>query len=315
MSPSEVLAEAGLAPNLLDTAGTLIPPTDYYALWSAIRAVSSDASIGIRLARSVRSDITEPFFLAIMNAADVAGAIEVVVRFRRLLDPQDLISSKDESGALSLAYQWPECARPVPQVLVDAELALLVEVCRRCTGDDSLTPSRLELSTATLESGAGHAEFFRCPVQLGAGRNALTFAAQDLARRFTTYNPEMLNALMPYLQANTPPLSLVDRVRSAIAGKMRGRRPDVSSVARELAMSTRALQRAMKGCGVTFRMLVDEVRRKHAEAYLRGTNFSDGEVAFLLGFEDSNSFYRAFRSWEGQSPSSFRLKARTGAGH
>ena len=30
------------------------------------------------------------------------------------------------------------------------------------------------------------------------------------------------------------------------------------------------------------------------------------EVAFLLGYEDSNSFYRAFRTWKGTTPAHWR---------
>ncbi len=30
------------------------------------------------------------------------------------------------------------------------------------------------------------------------------------------------------------------------------------------------------------------------------------EVAFLIGYEDQNSFYRAFRLWEGDTPSNWR---------
>lgn len=41
------------------------------------------------------------------------------------------------------------------------------------------------------------------------------------------------------------------------------------------------------------------------------------EVAFLLGFEDANSFLRAFRLWEGQTPTRWRathppIKTRAG---
>ena len=39
------------------------------------------------------------------------------------------------------------------------------------------------------------------------------------------------------------------------------------------------------------------------------------EAAFLLGYEDTNSFFRAFQAWEGTSPGAWRtrLGARKGA--
>jgi AraC-like DNA-binding protein len=33
-----------------------------------------------------------------------------------------------------------------------------------------------------------------------------------------------------------------------------------------------------------------------------------GEVAFLLGFEEVNSFMRAFHSWEGTTPARWRTR-------
>ena len=74
-------------------------------------------------------------------------------------------------------------------------------------------------------------------------------------------------------------------------------------------MSTRAMQRLLKDKGTSFRQVLDEVRNEHARGYLSSTAFSDGEVSFLLGFEDPNSFYRAFRSWNGMSPSEFRRQS------
>ena len=123
-----------------------------------------------------------------------------------------------------------------------------------------------------------------------------------------------MNALIPHLQANTraSPESVLARVRSVIAERVRGQRPTAPAVARELAMSTRAMQRVLNDHGTTFRRLLDEVRNEHARGYLASTSFSDGEVSFLLGFDDPNSFYRAFRSWNGMSPSEFRRHSAAG---
>jgi helix-turn-helix protein len=47
-----------------------------------------------------------------------------------------------------------------------------------------------------------------------------------------------------------------------------------------------------------------------AHEYLNRPEMDLTEVAFLLGYEDSNSFYRAFRTWEGTTPSQLRAALR-----
>lgn len=315
LSPAQVLASARLPSRLLDPPGRYVPQSDYFALWRAIRAVSGDPNIGIVLATSVKPELTEPLFLAILSAVNLADAIAVVSRFKRLLEPEDLYISNDgDSKQLVVTYDWPECEETIPQALVDAELSFLVEIGRRGTANPDLSPCEVWLRASELEAGSTHTDFFRCGIRLDAGSNALVFTADDTERPFATHNPQLLTALLPYLQANTPasPTSAVARVRSVIAERVRGQRPDAHDVARELAMSTRAMQRMLRDNGTSFRQLLDEVRNEHARGYLTATAFSDGEVSFLLGFEDPNSFYRAFRSWNGMSPSEYRRQAAGG---
>jgi len=81
-------------------------------------------------------------------------------------------------------------------------------------------------------------------------------------------------------------------------------------VARELGLSDRTLQRRIIDDGATFRQLLLEVRQELAHEYLNRPEMDVTEVAFLLGYEDSNSFYRAFRTWEGTTPSQLRAALR-----
>src|SRR5689334_5704469 len=83
ISHAEVLAAAGLPSRLLDEEPLRLPMADYFALWSAIRTVSRDPSIGITLARSFSPDLTEPLFLAILSAASIDAAIDVVAAYKR----------------------------------------------------------------------------------------------------------------------------------------------------------------------------------------------------------------------------------------
>ena len=35
-------------------------------------------------------------------------------------------------------------------------------------------------------------------------------------------------------------------------------------------------------------------------------SWTNGEIAYLLGYDDTNSFYRAFRTWTGTTPDTIR---------
>lgn len=310
VAPDEVLALAGLPPGLFAGPGATLPVPAYFELWRAIRKVSDDPDIGIALARAVRADFTEPYFLAVLGSATLGAAVEVITRYKRILSPEDVDLRVDRAtGEATVIYRSPGGAGPPPQALVDAELAFLTEVARRVAVD---APLRVELATPVLDAPSGHAAYFGCPIRLGAPHNALVLAAADLERPLGTHNPALLRALVPYLRANTPtaPTGEVERVRSAIARRLPGVRPTVDTVARDVTMSGRSLQRLLHEHGTSFREMLDEVRHEHARGYLGATSFSDTEIAFLLGFGDPASFYRAFRAWTGMSPGRFRERRR-----
>jgi AraC-like DNA-binding protein len=76
---------------------------------------------------------------------------------------------------------------------------------------------------------------------------------------------------------------------------MAGKRPTLQDIAQELGMSARTLQRRLTDAGITFQQLVEDTRRELARHYLKQRAVELNEAAFLLGFADTNSFFRAFQ--------------------
>jgi AraC-like DNA-binding protein len=161
---------------------------------------------------------------------------------------------------------------------------------------------------------------FGCRVRFKAGRNALIFRTSDLDLPFVTHNEELVTMigaqLDSELNARNTSRNIGERVKDVLKRSLAGRRPTLHDVAKEIGVGERTLQRRLTGEGITFQQLLEDTRRELARHYLQQHAIELNEAAFLLGFEDANSFFRAFQEWEGTSPGEWRasLKSLTALG-
>ena len=100
--------------------------------------------------------------------------------------------------------------------------------------------------------------------------------------------------------------NFLERVRLAIQQKLTGRRPTIDDIADALHVSSRTLQRRLQDAGSNFQRVLEEARHHLARHYLNNSVLELNETAYLLGYEDGNSFVRAFRAWEGVPPARWR---------
>ena len=155
-----------------------------------------------------------------------------------------------------------------------------------------------------------HEQVLRCPVRLGAGENALIFAASDLAVPCLSASAEMLAGLERLaddaLGKLLPPDSLVAQVRALIDAEPGARPPTADRVASVLGISARTFARKLAEISTSYQDIVDQLRSERARCYLVEEGLPVTEVAARLGFSDASAFHRAFRRWFGQSPSEMK---------
>ncbi|MFL6445015.1 MAG: helix-turn-helix transcriptional regulator [Candidatus Sulfotelmatobacter sp.] len=121
----------------------------------------------------------------------------------------------------------------------------------------------------------------------------------------------MLATVAPQLEAELneqlAQKNLNEQAKAILKQLLAGQRPAIQDLARELHLSTRTLQRRLTEQGISFQRVLDEARRELAHHYLLHSSRELNETAYLLGYEDANSFFRAFRQWEGTTPGEWRL--------
>lgn len=70
-------------------------------------------------------------------------------------------------------------------------------------------------------------------------------------------------------------------------------------VAMRLSMSESTLRRRLRAEHTSYRLLLDEVRRFRCDKALSNPRVGGKLLAAQLGFQQTNSFYRAFSKWIG----------------
>ncbi len=305
---SAVLRRAGLPQDLFKQTRILVTTKELFALWHAIGEVSKDSSIGLKL--GTESSITRfhPMGIAALSTESFGAAIDHMARYKKLSAPEEILheTSNDE---WSIQFRWSLAVDVEPAVLVEHCFAWVLTIARQGTGT-RITPVRVELvqmrsHTKVLE------RHFGCPVVCGASRNAIIFRAKDASSSFVTRNAELLEMLAPQFEQELKDRSndedrFIELVRGAIQQRLTGHRPVVEDIARDLHMSSRTLQRRLQDSGSSYQRVLDEARHQMARYYLGNSVLELAEAAYLLGYEDANSFARAFRTWEGMPPKHWR---------
>jgi AraC-like DNA-binding protein len=304
---SSILERAGLPAGLFDQPRILLSTEEFFALWRGIGQISSDPAIGLALGTETKTEHFDPVVLAALSTSNFGEAMRQIARYKQLSCPEEVVLEPgDEEWAIQ--FRWLLANEEEPAVLTDLCFAWVLSIARVGTGM-RISPMRLELQRPRANARPLE-RHFGCPVVFGAARNAIVFRGADAELRFVTRNAELLAMLAPQLdeelKQHKGEESFPERVRATIQRKLTGSRPKMEEIARELHISSRTLQRRLQDAGSNFQKALEEARHQLARHYLTNSLLELSETAHLLGYEDSNSFVRAFRVWEGIPPAHWR---------
>jgi AraC-like DNA-binding protein len=311
LAPMAVLRQAGLPIGLFEQSKIWITTEEMFALYNAIAEISGDPAIGLKLGSEQRIERYDPIAIAALYTRSFRDALDRMARYKRLTCPEEIRIMK-HGNECAVRFVWLLADRAEPATLIDACFAWIVAIGRRGIGR-SVTPKRVEFKRPESKRRL-YENHFACPVRFGARHNMLLFRNEDLAQPFLTHNPDLLEMVAPQLDLELKQQlaheSLKEQVKGILKKFLAGQRPRLEDVAVELRVSTRTLQRRLLGERITFQNLAEEARRELAQHYLLQPSLELNETAYLLGYEDPNSFFRAFHKWEGTSPGEWRSARR-----
>jgi AraC-like DNA-binding protein len=285
-----------------------VPRSAHVRLWEVIAERPLGLEMGARLGLVGLGVIG----YAMQHGATAGEALAWLQRYRAVVHPDAvprMERRQDDDGAARVAFVQvmpPPFARL--REPVDCQAAATVAAIQTLTGT-SIHPLAVALQHGQPADPRRHQAHFGCPITWGAPALEVVFDAALMDAPLPRSESHLFGYLArraEELLARMPAASFAERTRQEIGALLAQGEPALAAVARRMGVSARTLHRRLEAEGTGFTALVEEARRERAFLLLSDPRLSASETAFLLGYADPATFFRAFRRWTAQTPQDWR---------
>lgn len=294
---AEMLEGLGLSLEGLGVTGATIPHDAACTIWRQLSS-SQPSNFGVRF--SERFDVRGFGLVGYLAAASASlgDMLTRVVSFHDLVKrpPTAVLTRRQES--FSIVETVPPGMQPWPSALAESILGAYLSVSRRLTGA-RITAVQVRFQHAAPSHPRDVESFFGCSVEYLSHVNELVLPSEAWNLPIKSSDPMLLEYLETLAGQRTQ-RSELERLRVHIAQSLSAGQPlTLAEAARMLGVGPRTLQRRLfDEHDLSFRELVDGVRRESAERLLSDKRLNLEEVSYLLGFNDPSALRKARRRWK-----------------
>ena len=312
----DIARRAGLPEGCLDSADVLV---DDVAIARALELAARELDcpeLGLRIGSRQDLNVLGPLGMAVRHSSSLKDALHHATSYMfvhaRGLGLQVVSDPQGVRGVVGVRYDVGP-ARPYSAQGTAMVLAFLHRVALDLVGG----PYGLRSVDLPFRprSRTAYESYFGVPVRFGRPEAMARVAANLDAALIPGRDDELQRLAVAMLERHRrdPADEVVALVRSVLVPTLSLGTPTVASVASQLNVHPRTLQRLLEGAGTTFGMVLDDLRRQTARRLLTTTNLSIAQVARQVGYVEPATFSRRARAWWGVSPLTVRREASAAA--
>jgi AraC-like DNA-binding protein len=308
-----ICGRAGVSPATVGQPTVSLGLSSYCALFEEAARQTGDGNFGLWFGNGFKPRDLGLIGYAAVSSPTLGSALENFVDlFAHHQQSTVMRIAEPEQGLVRLEYQIR-----VPDILVrrqDAELSLgmFLNIIRENCGS-SWSPLEVHFEHPRPEGWREHESAFDAPVFFAQPTNALIFRKELFSRPMPAPDLKLLSIARLCLKSvgvqSVTPETLTDRVKAEVRARLADGYPALEDIAATLKATPSGIQRELNRAQMTYKDVVEEVRKGLAFAYLRQRELPLSEIAFLLGYSELSAFSRAFSRWTGASPRQYRQQS------
>jgi AraC-like DNA-binding protein len=252
---------------------------------------------------------------ALLSCATLRDAIRMAFRYKSLWNPLTTFHVEESGNQLVTTIDDSAVPDDLRAFMVDRDLGASVSFMRDLIGT-TLPAVSVTLRRPAPTDVRPYQDIFGVTPVFGAEEiRVVRRSAGYLDRSLPGSNTELARQCEAQCEAMlarwVPQDGLAGQLRKRLVARP-GSLPDMETVAKELHMSLRTLNRRLAGEGTSFRQLQEEVREALADELL-AEGLKLEHVADTLGYGEVSNFIRAYRRWKGDTPHRYRERLSEGS--
>ncbi|WP_314715316.1 AraC family transcriptional regulator [Leptotrichia wadei] len=304
LSMENILEKAGI-PNILWKEEIQFSTEEYYLFLKEIDEVITDEQI-LAISNIDNLNMFIPSFFAALSSKNGLEGIKRLAKYKKLIGPV-FLEIKEFEEIVQVQYFFEQKEKELPRFAVLNEQLLLMNLLNKGIGKEIIPIS----VTSPFEYGEFLSKEMNITVNKGV-QNEIIFSMKDLKKPFLTANNIMVEYLEPQLKQKLAEKesetleTFTDRVQKKLFQLIPGGQFSLENVAEEFGISARTVQRNLAVENIKFNQVVKNVQKIMTLNYLESKELSIDEIAYLVGYTETSSFYRAFKGWTGKTVLQYR---------
>ena len=314
-SRSDLCADAGLEPSLLDDLGARLELEQFERVVVAALAATGDETLGLHFAEQISAPSVGVLGHMTGHAPTVREAITVSSQFAGLAIEGMRFAIRDEDDVAMVRCEFPRQSGVLDRILAELMMAGLARLARTFLGpSDIIRAASFEHERPRASSE--YSRVFGPKVKFRQGATALVLERSQVDRRQLNHDAELYELLRAEaerrLQRTETGTLVSARLHRYLSTIPPDRFPEIGEAAHALGTSTRSLRRHLLAEGTSYREVIQSLLAVSASRLLRDPARPIKEAAAMLGFRDAPAFVRAFRRWTGKTPGEYRRVSKGG---
>ncbi len=302
---NKILLKADLSENLFMKKNITLTTNEYFNLMKSIGDTICDESIPIKIATADMIETFSPPVFAAFCSRNAQKCFERLAKYKKLIGPMKFELTKNENN-FELQIIIEDKNNKIPWFLEIIEFVFLINLIRKATMKNIIP---IKVAVQNSINNKELEKYFGCRIQK-SDKSILSLSIEDSLEPFISENETMWEYLEPEFKRRMDEIgqnqSFTLKVRKSIMKLLPAGISSIEQVSKSLGMSTRTLQRKLYIEKTTFKNQLNYTREVLAKNYMKNTEMTTDDIAFLLGYSDMNSFVRAFKSWTDMSITQYK---------